>query len=94
MSHNSWYYSIEKAKDTKNANDNDKYKEDTSKLQDSNERVDDPKTSDTLLDDSVIKTTKYEEALIQRLMTMNFKHYVMQSMIHIVTLCGGKVVEL
>ena len=39
-------------------NDDDEYKEDTSKYQDSNERVDNPETSDTLRDDSVIKTTK------------------------------------
>ena len=46
-----------KAKDTKNTNDDDKYKEDTSKHQDGNGRVDNPETSDTLRDESVIKTT-------------------------------------
>ena len=46
-----------KAKDTNNTNDDDKYKEDTSKHQDGNGRVDNPETSDTLRDESVIKTT-------------------------------------
>ena len=49
---------ISKAKDTKHTNDDSEYKEDTSKYQDGNERVDNPETSDTLRDDSVIKTTK------------------------------------
>ena len=35
-------------KDTKNANDDDEYKEDTSKHKGGNERVDNPETSDTL----------------------------------------------
>ena len=39
---------IEKVKDTKNANDDDKYKDDTSKNQYGNERVDNPETSYTL----------------------------------------------
>ena len=50
--------SIAKEKDTKNSNDDDEYKEDTSKLQDGNERVDSPETSDNFRDDSVIKKTK------------------------------------
>ena len=75
-SHTSRYDYIEKVKDTKNTNDNDKYKEDTSKNQDSNEHVDNPETSDTLCDGIFIKKTKEEEALIERLMTMNFKHHV------------------
>ena len=58
MSHTIRDDSIAKAKDTKNKNDDNKYKEDTSKLQDGNERVDNPETSDTLCDNSVIKTTK------------------------------------
>ena len=37
--------------------------------------------------ESVIKTTKEEEALIKRLITLNLKHHVMQYMIDIVTLC-------
>ena len=77
-------------KDTKNTNDDEKYEEDTSKLQDGNERVDNPETSDTLRNESFIKTTKEEEELIKRLMTMNFKHHVMQSVIDIVTLRGNK----
>ena len=36
MSYNSLYDSIAKVKDTKNTNDDGKYKEDTSKLQDGN----------------------------------------------------------
>ena len=58
MSHTIRDDSIAKAKDKKNKNDDNKYKEDTSKLQDGNERVDNPETSDTLCDNSVIKTTK------------------------------------
>ena len=53
-------YSIEKLKDTKNTNDDDEYKEDTSKIQDGNEHVDNPETSDTLRGESVINTAKYE----------------------------------
>ena len=48
----------EKMKDKKNTNDDDKYKEETSKLQDCNESVDNSETSDTLCYDSIIKTTK------------------------------------
>ena len=58
MSHTSRDDYIEKSKDTKNTNDDDEYKEDTSKLQDHNERVDNPETSDTLRDDSFINKTK------------------------------------
>ena len=58
------------------------------KLQDDNESVDNSGTSYTLRDDSIITTTKEEEALIQRLMTMNFKYRVIQSVIDIVSLCG------
>ena len=90
MSHTSRYDSIAKAKDTKNCNDDDEYKEDTSKYQDGNKHVDNPETSDTLRGDSVIKIAKEQKALIKRLMTMNFKHNVIQSGIDIVTLCGGK----
>ena len=58
MSHTSQDDYIAKAKDTKNNNDDDKYKEDTLKLQDGNERVDKPETLDTLRNDSVINTLK------------------------------------
>ena len=44
MSHTSQDDSIAKVKDTKNTNDDDNYKEDTSKLQDGYERVDNPET--------------------------------------------------
>ena len=47
-SHTKRYDSIAKLKDTKNTNDDDEYKEDTSKHQDGNERVDKPETSGTL----------------------------------------------
>ena len=40
--------------------------------------------------DSIINTTKEEEALIQRLITVNFKYHVIQSVIYIVSLCGEK----
>ena len=46
--------------------------------------------SHILRDESVIKTTKEEEALIKRLMTMNFKHHVIKYVIDIVTLCWEK----
>ena len=39
-------------------NDNDEYKEETQKLQDVNESVDNSETSGTLRDDSIINTTK------------------------------------
>ena len=58
MSHTSRDDYIAKSKDTKNTNDDGKYKEDTSNYQDGNERVDNPEASDILRDDSVIKTTK------------------------------------
>ena len=58
MSHTSRDDCIAKAKDTKNTNDDDKYKVDTSKHQDGNESVDNLETLDTLRDDSIIKTTK------------------------------------
>ena len=74
-------------KDTKNTNNDDEYKEDTSKHQDGNERVDNPETLDTLRNESVINTTKEEEALIKWLMTMDFKLHVTQYVIDIVTLC-------
>ena len=58
------------------------------KNQDGNGSVDDPETSDTSRNECVINTTKEEEALIKRLMTMNFNHRVIQYVIDIVTLCG------
>ena len=58
MSHTSQDDSIAKVKDTINTNDDGEYKEDTLKLQDGNERVDNPETSDTLRDESVINKTK------------------------------------
>ena len=53
MSHTSQDDSIAKVKDTKNTNDDEKYKEDTSKIQEGNESVDNTETSDTLSDDSI-----------------------------------------
>ena len=58
MSHTSWDDFIAKAKNTKNTNYDEEYKEDTSKHQDGNESVDNPETSDTLRDDSIIRITK------------------------------------
>ena len=58
ISHISRDYFIEKVKRHKNTNDDDEYKEDTSKHQDSNESIDNPETSDTLCDDRIIKTIK------------------------------------
>ena len=51
-------------KDRKNTNNDDKYKDNTSKHQYGNECVDNHETSDTLHSESVIKATKEEEALI------------------------------
>ena len=84
---------IAKVKGTKNTNDDDKYKEDTSKHQDGNEIVDNPETSDTSRNESVINITKEEAALIKRLMTMNFKHHVIQYVIDMVTSCGEKMID-
>ena len=42
----------------KNTNNDDEYKEETSKIQDGNESVDNSETSDTLCGDSIINTTK------------------------------------
>ena len=58
MSHTNQYDSICKSENTKNTNDDDEYKEDTSKHQDGYERVDNTETPDNLRDESVIKTTK------------------------------------
>ena len=77
-------------KDTKDTNYYEKEEEDTLKLQDSNERVDNTETSGSLRDESVINTTKEEESLIKRLINMNLKHHVIQSVIDIVTLFGEK----
>ena len=60
-------------------------KKDTSKHQEGNKRVDNPETSDTLRDESVIKTTKEKESLIKRLITMYFKHHVIKYVIDIGT---------
>ena len=37
---------------------------------------------------------KNKKSLIKRLMTMKFKHHVIQYVIDIVTLCGGEMKEL
>ena len=57
-SHTNRYDSIKILQDTKNTNDDDEYKEDTSKHQDSNESVGNPETSDTSHNEIVINTTK------------------------------------
>ena len=82
-------------KETKNNNDDDdEYKEDTSKHQDGNKSVDNCETLDTLRNESFINTTKEEEALIERLITMNFKLHLKQYVINIVTSCGKKMIYL
>ena len=58
MSHTSQDDFITKTKDTKNINDDDKYKKDTSKHPDSNESVDNLESSDALCNDGIINTTK------------------------------------
>ena len=92
MSHTSPDDFTGKTNDKTITNNDDEYKEEASKIQDGNESVDDSETSDTLLDDSTIKTTKEEELLIQRLMTMVFKYHVIQSVIDIFSLCGRKMI--
>ena len=77
---------------TKKTNDDDEYKEDTSKHQDVNECVDNHETSDTLRNKIDINTKKEEEPLIKRLMTMNFKPHVIQYVIYIISLCGGEMI--
>ena len=67
--------------------------EETSKLQDGNESVDNSKTIDTLRDDIIINTTKEEEALIQLLMNMIFKYHVIKYVMDIVSLYGDKMIE-
>ena len=74
MSHTNRYDSIENVKCMNKTNDDDKYKDNHSQHQDSNK--------------SVINTTKEEKSLIKRLMSMNFKHHVIQYVIDIVTSCG------
>ena len=44
-------------------NNDEEYKEETSKIKEGNESVDNSKTSDHLRDDSIIKTTKKEKHL-------------------------------
>ena len=58
MLHANPYDFTEKTKYEKSTNDDDKYKEETSKFQDGNESVDNSETSDNLRDDSIINTTK------------------------------------
>ena len=81
---------IAEVKDTKNTNDDGKFKGDTSKHQDGNESVDITETSYALRNVSFINTAKEEASFIKRLMTMNFKLRVVQYVIDIVTLCGKK----
>ena len=77
-----------KNKRQKNTNNDDEHKEETSKIEEGNESVDNYETSYTFCDDSIIKTTKKRESLIQQLRTMNFKYHVIHSVIYIVPLCG------
>ena len=69
----------------KNTNNDDGYKEDTSQYQDGNESVHNIETINTSRNESVINTTKEDEALIKRLMTINFRHHFIQNVIDIVT---------
>ena len=56
----------------------EEYKEETSKMKEDKEIIYNYETSDSLRDDSIIKTTKKRQSLIQQLMTMNFKYHVMK----------------
>ena len=63
-------------KSTKKTNDDDEYKDESSKHQHGNE--------------SVINKTKEEQVFLKRLMSMNFKQNVIQYVIDIVTSCEKK----
>ena len=52
-----------KNKRQKNTNNDDEHKEETSKIKEGNESVDNSETSDNLRDDSIINTTKKEKHL-------------------------------
>ena len=58
MSHTSKDDFTGKTNDKKITNNDDEYKEETSKIKEGNESVDSFETSDNLRDDSIIKTTK------------------------------------
>ena len=73
MSCTNRYYSIENVKSINNTYDYEEYKEDNSQHQDGNK--------------TVINKTKEEEALIKRLMSMNFKQSFILYVIDIVTFC-------
>ena len=90
MSHTSPDGFTETKNDKIITNTDDEYKEETSKIKEGNESVDNSETSDTLSYDSIIKTTKKREALIQRLRNMNLKYHVIHSVIDIVPLCRKK----
>ena len=67
-------------KGTKNKNDDDEYKEENLQHQHGNE--------------TVIKKTEEEEALIKRFMSTNFKQNFIQYVINIVTSSRGEIIEL
>ena len=90
MSHTSKADFTANKNDKNITNDDEEYKEETSKVIEGNDGVDKSETSGSLHDDSIIKTTKKREALIKRLMTMNFKYHVIHYVINIVSLCGEK----
>ena len=50
-----------KTDDKKSTNNDDEYKEETSKIKDGNKSVDNSETSDNVFDDSIINTTKKEK---------------------------------
>ena len=76
----------------KNTNDNEKYKKGTSKRQGGNESFDNPETADTSRNKIVINTTKEEESLIKRLMSINFKHHVIKYVMDVFTLCREEII--
>ena len=80
----------EKTNDKEITDHDEDYKEETSKMKEGNESVGNYETSDIFCDDSIIKTTKKREALIQRFMTMNLKYHVIYSVTNTVPLCGEK----
>ena len=94
MSHTNQDDSIVNVKDMKNTDYDNKYKEDTLKYQDGKESVVNPEILNTSCNESVINITKETEALIEGLMSMNFKNHVIKYVININTSCGEKMIEL
>ena len=89
MSHTSPDDFTEKTNDKKIKNNGYEYKEETSKIKEGNEIVDNYETSDTLNDDSIINTKK-KRSIDSTVEGYEFQISCIHSVIYIVPLCGGK----